>query len=73
MPQNEHIEQHRKRFGRRFDHEERQRKKEARQAHQRSQYAQKVHGFRAKQLNKKRFQEKATMKKNHRCTRRTRQ
>jgi len=63
MPQNEHIEQHRKRFGRRFDHEERERKKEARQAHQRSAFAQKVHGLRAKQLNKKRFQEKATMKK----------
>ena len=31
MPQNEHIELHRKRYGRRFDHEERTRKKEARE------------------------------------------
>ena len=31
MPQNEHIELHRKRHGRRFDHEERTRKREARE------------------------------------------
>ena len=31
MPQNEHIELHRKRHGRRLDHEERVRKKEARE------------------------------------------
>ena len=31
MPQNEHIELHRKRHGRRLDHEERTRKKEARE------------------------------------------
>ena len=31
MPQNEHIELHRKRHGRRLDHEERARKKEARE------------------------------------------
>jgi ribosome biogenesis protein NSA2 len=63
MPQNEHIEQHRKRYGRRFDHDERVRKREARMVHKRSQFAQKVHGLRAKQLNKRRYQEKATMKK----------
>lgn len=63
MPQNEHIELFQKRQGRRLDHEERQRKKEARAAHRRSQFAQKVHGLRAKLLNKKRYAEKATMKK----------
>jgi ribosome biogenesis protein NSA2 len=63
MPQNEHIELSIKRNGRRFDHEERTRKREARQAHDRSTQAQKVHGLKAKMLNKKRFQEKATMKK----------
>jgi ribosome biogenesis protein NSA2 len=63
MPQNEHIELHRKRFGRKFDYEEKKRKKEARLAHERSEFAQKVHGLRAKFLNKKRYQEKATMKK----------
>lgn len=63
QPQNEHIELHRKRFGRKFDHEERTRKREARLVHKRAEYAQKVHGLRAKQLNEKRFKEKATMKK----------
>jgi len=63
MPQNEHIELHQKRYGKRFDHDERTRKKEARLAHERSEFAQKVHGLRAKLINKKRYQEKATMKK----------
>lgn len=63
MPQNEHIELHRKRFGRRFDHEERARKREARLVHKRAEFAQKVHGLRAKMFNKQRYKEKATMKK----------
>eukprot|EP00002_Diphylleia_rotans_P008591 TRINITY_DN1853_c0_g1_i1.p1 TRINITY_DN1853_c0_g1~~TRINITY_DN1853_c0_g1_i1.p1 ORF type:complete len:262 (+),score=64.81 TRINITY_DN1853_c0_g1_i1:97-882(+) len=63
MPQNEHIELHRKRYGYRLDYFERARKKEARQAHKRSEYAQKVRGLRAKILNKQRFAEKAEMKK----------
>jgi len=63
MPQNEHIEQSIKRHGRRFDHEERTRKREARLVHKRAEFAQKVHGLRAKQFNKKRYAEKATMKK----------
>jgi len=63
MPQGDHIELFRKRFGYRFDYFERKRKKEAREAHKRSQFAQKVHGLRAKLYHKKRFQEKALMKK----------
>mmetsp|Transcript_25550 Transcript_25550/g.33407 ORF Transcript_25550/g.33407 Transcript_25550/m.33407 type:complete len:261 (-) Transcript_25550:317-1099(-) len=63
MPQHEHIELHKKRHGIRMDQEERQRKREARQAHKRSQFAQKVHGLRAKLYNQKRFKEKATMRK----------
>eukprot|EP00700_Malawimonas_jakobiformis_P000860 EC719694.1.p2 GENE.EC719694.1~~EC719694.1.p2 ORF type:complete len:100 (+),score=13.45 EC719694.1:69-368(+) len=63
MPQNEHIELHRKRYGRKFDYEERKRKKEARQAHTRALYAQRIHGLRAKLYNKQRFQEKAEMRK----------
>lgn len=63
MPQNEYIEQSIKRQGRRFDHEERTRKREARTAHKMAEHAQKIHGLRAKMFNKKRFQEKATMKK----------
>lgn len=64
MPQNEHIELFQKRFGRRLDQEERERKRDARAAHRRSEFAQKVHGLRAKLLNARRYSEKATMKKN---------
>ena len=39
------------------------RKKEAREAHRRSQFAQRVHGLRAKLYNQKRFKEKVAMKK----------
>ena len=63
MPQNEYIELHQKRNGFRLDHHELKRKKEARVVHQRAKYAQKVRGLRAKLFNKKRFQEKADMKK----------
>jgi len=46
-----------------MDQDERERKREARSVHRRSIFAQKVHGLRAKLLNKKRYAEKATMKK----------
>lgn len=41
------------------------RKKEARQAHTRALYAQRIHGLRAKLYNKQRFQEKAEMRKTY--------
>lgn len=63
MPQNEHIEEHQRRYGKRFDHEERERKREARLVHKRSAYAQKVTGLRAKLYNKKRHAEKIEVKK----------
>lgn len=63
MPQNEYIELHRKRQGRRFDYEERMRKKEARLAHERSAKAQKLRGIKAKLYNKQRHAEKIQMKK----------
>ncbi len=63
MPQGEHIELHRKRHGQKFDHHERKRKKEAREVHKRSQFAQKVRGLKSKIYTKKRHAEKATMKK----------
>eukprot|EP00164_Ancoracysta_twista_P002985 GFYU01003979.1.p1 GENE.GFYU01003979.1~~GFYU01003979.1.p1 ORF type:complete len:261 (-),score=84.74 GFYU01003979.1:319-1101(-) len=63
MPQGNHIELHRKRHGYRFDHFERLRKKEAREVHKKSAYAKKVHGLKAKLYNKKRYAEKAMMKK----------
>ena len=63
MPQGEHIELHRKRHGQKFDHHERTRKKEAREVHKRSQFAQKVRGLKSKIYTKKRHAEKASMKK----------
>lgn len=63
MPQNEHIELHQKRYGKRLDHEERKRKKQAREVHKRSAYAQKALGLKGKMFAKKRHAEKALMKK----------
>jgi len=63
MPQNEDIEEHRKRFGYRLDHFERKRKKEARAVHKDSAFAQHVRGLKAKLLHKKRHAEKIQMKK----------
>lgn len=63
MPQNEHIELARKRHGRRFDHEEKLRKKNARSSHKESMKAKKLHGLKAKLYNKKRHSEKIQMKK----------
>ncbi|MES1908903.1 MAG: Ribosome biogenesis protein, variant 4 [Cercozoa sp. M6MM] len=63
MPQNEYVEQHRKRHGRRFDHSEVMRKRAARLHKVRSRQAQQTRGIKAKLLNKQRFQEKAEMKK----------
>ena len=46
-----------------MDAAERDRKKEAREVHRASKHAQKIHGLRAKLYNKKRFKEKAEMRK----------
>lgn len=63
MAQGDYIELAQKRHGKRLDHDERARKKEARSGHKRSEYAGKVRGLRAKLYNKKRYSEKAEMKK----------
>jgi ribosome biogenesis protein NSA2 len=63
MPQHEHMERHKKRFGVRMDKMERDRKREARQVHKVSEFAQKSFGLRAKMFNQKRFKEKAAMRK----------
>jgi len=63
MPQHEHMERHKKRFGVRMDKMDRDRKREARKAHKISEFAQKSFGWRAKMFNQKRFKEKATMRK----------
>jgi len=63
MPQNEYMEENKRRYGLRLDHHERLRKKEARLVHKRSAYAQQVHGLRAKLYHQKRHAEKVEMKK----------
>lgn len=63
MPQNEHIELHRKRNGFRLDYHERKRKKEARAPKTMADKAKKLRGLKAKMFNKERFREKVQMKK----------
>jgi ribosome biogenesis protein NSA2 len=61
--QHEYMELHKKRHGERMDRAEKRRKKEAREVHKSSEFAQKVHGLRAKLHHQKRYKEKATMRK----------
>ena len=63
MPQNDYMDEHKRRFGRRLDHEEVTRKKKARQVKKDSKMAKKLKGIKAKIFHKKRYTEKATMKK----------
>ena len=63
MPQNEYIKKSIKKFGKRLDEDERQRKKEARMPHITSKKAKKLRGLKAKLFNKQRYKEKAEMKK----------
>lgn len=63
MAQGDYIDAAIKKHGRRFDHEERTRKREARGVHKKSAEAQSVHGFKAKLLNKQRHSEKIQLKK----------
>jgi ribosome biogenesis protein NSA2 len=63
MPQNEYIEQAQKRYGRRLDHSERMRKREARKVHTRAKMLTKVRGIKAKIAAKERYSEKAEMRR----------
>ncbi|KAI1633383.1 ribosome biogenesis protein nsa-2 [Biscogniauxia mediterranea] len=64
MPQNEYMERHAKIHGRRLDHEERMRKRKAREeGHGASEKAQNLRGLRAKLYAQKRHKEKIQMKK----------
>jgi len=63
MAQGEYIELHRRRHGRKLDHEERTRKKEARGERKNAAISKKVRGLKAKQFNQQRYSEKAAMKK----------
>ena len=57
------MELYQKRYGKRFDHEERQRKKEARSVHETAEKAKSLHGIRGKMFAKERFKEKIKMRK----------
>ncbi|KAF1813876.1 ribosome biogenesis protein N [Eremomyces bilateralis CBS 781.70] len=63
MPYHDYIDRWRKRHGRRLDHEERTRKRTAREAHKASYEAQNFRGHRAKMLQQRRHKEKIEMKK----------
>ncbi|KAI0022319.1 ribosomal protein S8e [Xylariomycetidae sp. FL0641] len=63
MPQNEYMERHAKIHGRRLDHEERMRKREAREGHKASEKAQNLRGLRAKLHQQQRHKEKIQMRK----------
>ncbi|KAG8530876.1 Ribosome biogenesis protein [Bacidia gigantensis] len=62
-PQNEYIERFQREHGKRFDHEERVRKRAARETHKISKDSQKLTGLRAKLYQKTRHQQKIQMKK----------
>ena len=57
------MELHRKRYGRRMDHEERTRKKEARSVKDIATKAKTLHGIKGKLYAKERFREKVKMRK----------
>lgn len=63
MPQNEYIEESIKKQGRRLDHFERKRKREARQPHEAAALARSTRGLKAKMLNRERRTEKVQMRK----------
>merc|ERR1711916_50022 len=63
MPQNDYMDEHKRRYGVRLDHGERMRKRVARAVHARAKYARKVRGLRAKLHQKKRYKEKVEMKR----------
>ncbi|KAJ5192783.1 Ribosomal protein S8e/ribosomal biogenesis NSA2 [Penicillium cf. viridicatum] len=63
MPQNEYIERWQKQHGKRLDHDERMRKRQAREGHKASHDAQNLRGLRAKLYQQNRHKEKIQMKK----------
>jgi ribosome biogenesis protein NSA2 len=63
MPQNEYMDLHKKRYGKRFDHEEKLRKKEARKVKEIATKAQTLHGIKGKLFAKERYKEKVKMRK----------
>ena len=57
------MELYQKRYGKRFDHEERMRKKEARSVKETASKAQSLHGLKGKLFAKERYKEKVAMRK----------
>jgi ribosome biogenesis protein NSA2 len=63
MPQNNYMELHTKRYGKRYDHEEKMRKKEARSVKDIANKARNLHGLKGKLFAKERYKEKIKMRK----------
>ena len=63
MPQNDYMDLFKKRFGKRYDAEERARKKEARAVKDVANKAKNLHGIRGKLFAKERYKEKVAMRK----------
>ncbi|KAK4538786.1 hypothetical protein CDCA_CDCA20G4811 [Cyanidium caldarium] len=63
MPQGDYIELHRRRHGRRLDHEERLRKREAREPRRIAERSRTLTGIRAKLHNRERFRDKVRLRK----------
>lgn len=63
MPQNDYMDLFKKRFGKRFDHEEKTRKKEARKVKDIAAKAKGLHGLKGKLFAKERYKEKVAMRK----------
>ena len=57
------MDLYKKRYGRRFDHEEKTRKKEARKVKEVAEKAQSLHGIKGKLFAKERYKEKIRMRK----------
>ncbi|KAJ1699384.1 hypothetical protein LUZ61_003592 [Rhynchospora tenuis] len=63
MAQGDYIQLHEKRYGKRLDHDERQRKRKAREVKKRSRVAQQALGLKGKRIAKQNYREKVQMKK----------
>jgi ribosome biogenesis protein NSA2 len=63
MAQGDYIQLHEKRYGKRLDHDERQRKRKAREVKKRSRVAQQTIGLKGKRIAKQNYREKVQMKR----------
>ncbi|KAF3322795.1 Ribosome biogenesis protein NSA2 [Carex littledalei] len=63
MAQGDYIQLHEKRYGKRLDHDERQRKRKAREVKKRSRVAQQAIGLKGKRIAKQNYKDKVQMKR----------